>query len=91
MNSNFVKAHNQYLEPPDEDPICEDGCGETMKRDNLTHEWFCDNKFCPNKFDGVAREMAEMLIGANETVKSLSKQLSNIRNGRDLVYGMRRD
>ena len=91
MNSNFTKAHNRYLDPPEDDPICEDGCGETMTRDNLTHEWVCSNKFCPLKFDGVAREMAEMLIGANETVKSLAGKLSRIKNGGDPVYGKRRD
>ena len=80
--NNFARMHDRYLEPPDEDPVCEDGCGEVMTRDHITREWYCDNKFCPLKFDGVEREMAEMLIGATETVKSLSKQLMAIRKTR---------
>jgi hypothetical protein len=72
---------DKYLDPPDEDPVCEDGCGETMKRDNLTHEWICENKYCPLKFDegSIAREMAEMLIGAQEEVKSLARRLTRNR------------
>lgn len=73
---NFERAHNQYLEPPDDDPICEDGCGESLVQD-INGDWFCNNKFCPLKFDGTAREMAEMLIGATETVKSLRRRLAN--------------
>jgi hypothetical protein len=75
MNT-FARAHNQYLDPPDDDPICEDGCGETMTRD-ITGEWYCVNKYCPLKFDegSTEREMAEMLIGAQEEIKSLSQRL----------------
>lgn len=72
--NNFARAHDRYLEPPEDDPICEDGCGETMTCD-ITGEWYCANKFCPEKFEGIEREMAEMLIGANETVKSLMRKI----------------
>ena len=75
---NFARAHDQYLNPPDDDPVCEDGCGETMVKD-IEGEWYCPNKFCPLKFDGDAREMAEMLTGANETVKSLVKRIHNLK------------
>ena len=74
---NFANAHSKYLDPPDPDPVCEDGCGETMVKD-ITGEWYCANKFCPLKFDGDAREMAEMLIGATETVKSLQRRLARL-------------
>ncbi len=69
-----MKSFDSYYDPPEDDPICEDGCGETMTRD-MTGTWYCANKFCPEKFQGVEREMAEMLIGANETVKSLMNKV----------------
>lgn len=75
---SFETAHNRYLDPPDEDPICEDGCGEPMKKD-INGDWYCENKFCPLKWEGDAKEMAEMLIGATETIKSLTKKLHNVR------------
>lgn len=80
--NNFERAHNHYLDPPDDDPICEDGCGELLERDDITREWYCPNKFCPLKFDegSTEREMAEMLIGATETVKSLTRQIKRLRN-----------
>ncbi len=59
--NNFEHAHNQYLEPPDDDPVCEDGCGDTLERD-LNGDWLCSNKFCPLKFSGVEKEMAEALV-----------------------------
>lgn len=60
--NNFARAHDRWLEPPDDDPVCEDGCGETLVRDPYTYEWICENKFCPTKFDGVEKEMAEALV-----------------------------
>ena len=65
----------KYLDPPDPDPVCEDGCGETLQHD-ITGEWVCVNKYCPLKFDegSTAREMAEMLIGAQETIKSMRRK-----------------
>ncbi len=72
-----MKNFDSYYDPPEDDPICEDGCGETMTRD-VTGEWYCANKFCPEKFQGVEREMAEMLIGANETVKSLMNKVRRL-------------
>lgn len=77
--NNFARAHNSYLEPPDDDPICEDGCGEYMERD-MEGEWYCANKFCPlNWSEGtVEREMAELLLGANETVKHLQFKLQQL-------------
>jgi len=78
--TNFSRAHDRYLDPPDDDPICEDGCGEAMTRD-ITGEWYCANKFCPSKFEGVEKEMAEMLIGANETVKHLAEKVRRLSLG----------
>lgn len=77
--NDFINAHNQYLEPPDGAPYCEDGCGETMERDGFTGEWICVNKFCPLKFDGTAREMAEELVDVNETVKILARKIQRMK------------
>jgi hypothetical protein len=59
--NNFARAHDQWLEPPDDDPVCEDGCGDTLEKD-FQGDWFCPNRFCPLKFDGVEKEMAEALV-----------------------------
>lgn len=59
--NNFARAHNSYLEPPDDDSVCEDGCGETLEKD-MNGDWYCPNKFCPLKFSGVEKEMAEALV-----------------------------
>ena len=70
--NNFARAHNSYLEPPDDDPVCEDGCGDTLVRDPWTHEWNCENKFCPTKFQGVEKEMAEVLVEFMDRAKDVS-------------------
>jgi hypothetical protein len=57
-----MKNLDSYYDPPDDDPICEDFCGETLVRDPWTLEWVCVNKFCPSKFQGVEKEMAEALV-----------------------------
>jgi hypothetical protein len=61
--NNFARAHNQWLEPPDDDPTCEDGCGDTMEKD-INGEWCCFNRYCPTKFSKgtVEYEMAEALV-----------------------------
>ena len=83
-NFNFARAHNSYLDPPDEpEAVHCDDCGEEMepKRD-LTGDYYveCHNKFCPGKFEGDAKEMAELLIGANDLVKSLAAKLRMANN-----------
>jgi threonine synthase len=80
---NFTRAHDQYLNTPDElEAVLCDDCGEEMEQRWTAHaplqhvkEWKCTNQYCPAKFDGVAAEMAELLIGANETVKSLAAKV----------------
>ena len=85
--NNFARAHNAYLEPPDEPEavFCEE-CGEEMVREwkwsarnPMQNKLVCRNKFCPAKFEGDAKEMAYMLIGATEEVKSLARQLKRIK------------
>lgn len=71
---NFARAHNTYLEPPDDDPICEDGCGQTLTRD-ITGVWVCDYKFCPTKFQGVEKEMAEALVDALDELDTAKRKV----------------
>ena len=71
---------NWRTNPPDEPEavLCDD-CGEEMEEiDSFdgARDMKCVNQFCPGKFEGDAKEMAEMLIGANETVKSLTAELN---------------
>jgi hypothetical protein len=73
---SFERAHNQYLDPPDEPPVCEE-CFEPLTKD-ITDEYVCENKYCPLKHEGAAREMAEDLIGARETIKSLAAKLRRL-------------
>lgn len=82
--NNFARAHDQYLTPPDEPEavLCDD-CGEEMQEiDSFggARDMKCVNQFCPGKFEGDAREMAELLIGAREEVKSLARKLKRIQS-----------
>jgi len=81
--SSFATNHDKYLDPPDDDPICEDGCGETLTKD-MWGDWYCANRYCPNKFQGVEREIAEMLIGRTEEVIYLREQLRRLTQSQNL-------
>lgn len=85
--NNFARAHNSYLEPPDDDPICEGehGCGDYLERDRWTGEWICVNKFCPTKFDGVAQEMAEALVEYMEEIRTLKARLTSAKLELDIL------
>ena len=80
--NNFARAHNAYLEPPDEPEavFCEE-CGEEMEEidsfDGL-RDMKCVYQFCPSKFEGDAKEMAYMLLGATEEVKSLAQKIKQL-------------
>lgn len=70
--NNFARAHNSWLEPPDDDPVCED-CGETLYKHPWNDGWICTNRFCPTKFQGVEKEMAEALVDALEDVRTYKR------------------
>lgn len=75
---NFERAHNQYLEPPDDDPVCE-FCGETLVPD-LNADWFCNNKFCPAQFQGVEKEMAELILELKDKIETLEWKIRRNNN-----------
>lgn len=71
---NFVRAHNAYLDPPDEpEAVMCDDCGKEMEI--RQGDMKCTNQYCPSKHEGVAAEMAELLIGAREEVKRLAAKV----------------
>ena len=74
----FTRAHNRWLDPPEEPPVCEDGCGETLVPD-LSGDWYCNNIFCPTKFDGTEKKMAEALVDALEEIRTLKRGLAILR------------
>jgi len=85
MTFNFARAHDQYLNPPDEPEavFCED-CGEEMEAQHSGMK--CGNEFCPSNFDEgtVEREMAELLINAQEEVKRLVKKVRRLKGKQSL-------
>jgi hypothetical protein len=76
---NFARAHNKWLEPPDEDPYCEDGCGDTLVRD-IEGEWVCENRYCPKKFQGVEQEMAFLVAEYKDTIEYLRRQSNRMQH-----------
>ncbi len=81
---NFTRAHDQYLTPPEEPEavFCED-CGKEMEVKNSSWKtertiMICNNQFCPAKFEGVAREMADQLVWATDEIKSLAAKIRRL-------------
>ena len=76
-----IRGYDKWLTtPPDDDPVCEDGCGETLVRDPYTYEWVCANWFCPTKFDGREKQMAEALVEALEEIRTLKARIVHMKN-----------
>lgn len=65
-------------QPPDEPEavFCEE-CGQEVLEEyaplggNRSYYAVCENPFCPENFTGVAKEMAERLVEALDTVSKL--------------------
>ncbi len=74
-----IHNHDAYYDPPEDDPYCENGCGDTLERDPWTHEWICPNKFCPTKFSGVEKEMAEALVAFMEDYAYYRRQYAKVK------------
>jgi len=75
-----IRGYDKWLTtPPDDDPICEDFCGETLVRNPFSDGWFCENPFCPGKFSGVEQKMAEALVDALEEIRTLKARLERSR------------
>ena len=82
--NNFARAHNKWLEPPDDGPVCEDGCGDTLVRDWTDGSWYCENKFCPTKFQGVEKEMAEALVEYMDRAYTYEQRYTHMKRNFEL-------
>jgi hypothetical protein len=83
---NFDRAQRDYENPPDEEEaiFCED-CGQEVeyRTDANGEDWnFCDNHFCPSKFNAgeVALDMAVLIVEQKETIESLQRTLKYVRS-----------
>lgn len=74
-----MKNFDSYYDPPDDDPCCESGCGEPLHLGEWSNDWYCVNKFCPTKFQGIEKEMAEALVDALEEIRTLKAKLERSR------------
>lgn len=74
---------DKYLDPPDEPEAvyCEE-CGQEMEHHfEYKENWYiCKNPFCPAKFEGEAKEMAEKLVNALDTVSRLESRVRFLSN-----------
>lgn len=88
---NSISGYDKWLTtPPDDDPICEDGCGETLVRNHFSDGWFCGNGFCPTKYQGVEKQMAEALVDALEEIRTLKAIKTRLeRSQRNLIDRVR--
>lgn len=76
-----IRGYDQWLTtPPDDDPICEGehGCGEVLIRTPFSDGWFCNNEFCPEKFQSTEQRMAEALVDALEEIRTLKAKLTRM-------------
>lgn len=83
-----MKNFDSYYDPPDEEelPCCEE-CGHElqegtwyqgkgMKLENL----YCPNDFCPAKFHGRAKDMADMILVLLEQIDRLKIEKNILEN-----------
>lgn len=79
---NFARAQRDWETPPDEPEavICEE-CGQEMELRFTIHDhnaYFCENQYCPAKFTGVAKEMAQALSEAIDELMSLEGRVKHL-------------
>lgn len=58
-------------------------CGQEQEQKKIWGNWeimSCKNPFCPAKFEGVAKEMAETLVYEIEIKKKLEKRVKFLSN-----------
>lgn len=75
-----IDFNDKYLNPPDEPEaqFCK-SCGEEMPiLDNFGGQRYseCVNLFCPNKHEGIAREMAELIVELRDEVNTLRHKVT---------------
>lgn len=73
---SFASAEAAWLEPPDDDPICEE-CGACLEHDY--EDYYCPNKFCSNKFQGVEQEMAIRILELEDQLETRERTIKRLR------------
>lgn len=79
MNNSYDRWLTSVPEEP-EAVICE-SCGQEMEiLDVFQGQKYtkCVNQFCPEKFTGEAKEMAEKLVDALDTVSRLESRVKHL-------------
>ena len=74
-----IKNLDKYLDPPDEPEVhlCE-SCGHKMMQYLHDDEYYCNNKFCPEKHIGILKEMAELIVDQAETIDELKTKIRRL-------------
>lgn len=76
---DFIRGYDKWLTtPPADGPEGCEYCGELPEQDSLG-DYYCANKFCPEKFQGTEQKMAEALVDALEEIRTLKAKLERSR------------
>ncbi len=77
-----IKNLDKYLDPPDEPeiPLCE-ACGHEMSSVYPDgSDPHCFNRFCPDKYVGIMKEMAELIVDQAETIDELKTKIHRLES-----------
>lgn len=80
-----MKNFDRYYDPPDEEelPCCEE-CGHEMSVKRIWHtlpnDYRCENPFCPAKFSGINKDMADMILVLLEQIDRLKIEKNILEN-----------
>ena len=74
-----IRSLDKYLDPPDkpEAVLCE-SCGHEKEiLDNFGGQRYtkCVNPYCPDKHEGIAKEMAETIVELVDTIDYLKAKI----------------
>lgn len=80
-----MKNFDKYYDPPEEEelPCCEE-CGQEMAVKRIWHtlpnDYSCENPFCPSKFSGINKDMADMILVLLEKIDRLKIEKNILEN-----------
>ena len=86
MNDRDIEDTRQ---PPDEpEAVFCDDCGEEMEE---TWKWYqgkgmtlenlhCNNPFCPSQHEGIAKEMAELIVEQKDDIRRMKHRIKHFEN-----------
>ena len=90
-----MKNFDSYYDPPEEPEaeICED-CGQELEVAHIlpihskhygAKDTYCPNQFCPSRFHGDAKALAEKLVDTLDTVSRLENKIKSLKRILDIV------